>query len=74
MGNDIKYIYNTLAVMYKEYLSTHDMANYNRQATELRKKYLGKPILDNFCMNLIISWAPVINQLAEEYRNGVKNG
>ena len=70
MESDIKYIYNTLAAMYMQFQTTHNMINYNNQATELRKKYHKKPILDNFCTNLIISWAPVINQLAEDYRNG----
>lgn len=71
MLDEVKNIQNTLWAMYKEYLLTHDMVNYNAQAEELCNKYHGQPILGSFCTNLVISWAPVINQLAEDYRNGV---
>ena len=68
MENDIKFIQNTIWSMYKEYQSTHDMKMYNQQAEKLCRKYEGQPILGSFCANLIISWAPVINKMAEEYR------
>lgn len=71
MENGIKDIQNTVWKMYKEYQATHDMVNYNAQKDELCRKYHGQPILGCFCRNLVISWAPVINQLAEDYRNGV---
>ena len=71
MLDGVKNIQNTLWAMYKEFQSTHNMVNYNAQAKELCEKYHGKPILGSFCANQIITWAPVINQLAEDYRNGV---
>lgn len=73
MEDDIKFIQNTLWAMYKEYQSTHDMKLYNRHAERLCEKYKCQPIIVNFCINLIISWAPIINALAEQYReDGVK--
>lgn len=70
---DIKYIQNTIWTMYKDYLSNHDMAAYNRKVEELSKEYCNKgdKQLLSFCQNLLISWAPVINAFAEEFKKGV---
>ncbi len=66
----IKYIQNTVWKMYKDFLADHDMREYNRKMGELAKEYQNKGDgqLLSFCQNILISWAPVINALAEEFR------
>lgn len=68
--NCIKHIQNTVWAMYKAFLSDHDMAAYNRKAGELSKEYYdkGDTQLLSFCQNILISWCPVINGFAEEFR------
>ena len=70
MNNDIKNIYNALAVLYNEFLKDLDIDKYTKKAAELCKKYQGNEIMLNFCQNLIISWTPVINQI--KYVSGDK--
>lgn len=73
MSNDIKCIQNTLWIIYKEFEEKHDVKRYTDQATALCNLYKDNPMMLNFCQNLIVSWAPVINALAEQYReDGVK--
>lgn len=71
MDNDIKYIQNTLWAMYKEFTSDFDVKKYTDQATSLCKKYKNNPTMLNYCQNLVVSWTPVINEMAEQYRKGV---
>lgn len=71
MENDIKYIQNTLWAMYKEFLTSYNVRRYTQQAVELRKKYDDNSFLSCFCQNMIISWTPVINRMAEEHRSEV---
>lgn len=68
---DIKHIQNTVWAMYKDFLSDHDMAAYNRRMGGLAKEYAdkGDQRLLSFCQNILISWAPIINEFAEEFRN-----
>lgn len=68
---DIKYIQNTIWAIYKCFLTDHDMKAYNREIGELTKKYTekGDKQLLSFCQNLLISWCPIMNALAEEFRN-----
>lgn len=70
---DIKNIQNTIWTMYKDYLSDHDMEAYNRKMGELSKEYRDKGDMQllSFCQNLLISWAPVINAFAKEFKKGV---
>ena len=69
---DIKHIQNTIWAMYKGYLADHDMRKYNQSAQKLAKEYLAKGDnqLLNYCQNLLISWCPIINGFAEEFRKG----
>lgn len=71
---EITHIQNTVWAMYKDFLSDHDMAAYNRKMGELSKEYYDKK--DNqmlsFCQNILISWCPIINGFAEKFRNGEK--
>lgn len=61
MNNDIKRIYNTLAVMYNDFLKDLDIKQYNEKAQQLCKEYVeNKPML-YFCQNLIFAWTPIIN-------------
>lgn len=70
---EITHIQNMLWTMYKEFLRSYDMAGYNHKAQELEEEYTGKGDrqLLSFCQNLLISWAPVMNRLAEDFRNTV---
>lgn len=68
MDNDIKYIWNTLWIMYKEFLVDFNVREYTRKATELVHKFDGNKEKLLFCQNLVITWTPEINRLAEEHR------
>ena len=68
MDNDIKCIQNTLWIIYKEFQEKHDIKRYTEQAAALCKLYEKNPFMLNFCRNLVVSWTPVINALAEKYR------
>lgn len=63
MNNDIKNIYNNLAIMYNDFIKDLDMKQYNNRAAELSRKYRGNDLVSNFCDCLIITWAPVINHI-----------
>lgn len=71
MENEIKYIQNTLWSIYKEFLQHHSVREYSRKASELVHKFDGNKEMLLFCQNLIISWTPIINKLAEQYREGM---
>ena len=68
---EITHIQNTIWAMYKDFLSDHDMTAYNRKMGELTKEYYDKKDKQmlSFCQNILISWCPVINGFAEEFRN-----
>lgn len=70
MNDDIKYIQNTLWVMYKDFSVDFNMRKYSEQAADLCKRYKDNPLMLNFCQNLVITWTPVINTMAEEHREG----
>lgn len=67
----IKHIQNTVWGMYKAFLSDHDMKAYSRKAGELTGEYAekGDQQLLTFCQHLLITWCPVINTFAEEFRH-----
>lgn len=56
-------IYNDCWKTYREYTKGHDMALYNKRNGELIDKY-GR---DQFLINLLYSFAPVVNALHAEY-------
>lgn len=70
---NIKDIQNTLWAMYKDFMETHSVSDYNTKAKQLVDKYSENKEMLTFCQNLIITWAPVINALAEEYRGELGN-
>ena len=69
---EITHIQNTIWAMYKDFLSDHDMTAYNRKMGELTKEYYDKKDKQMlyFCQNILISWCPIINGFAEEFRKG----
>lgn len=61
-------IQNSVWKAYKDFRSSGDMRQYNKDVQAIVRKYADdKPIL-NFAQNIIISWAPIINSLGEEMR------
>lgn len=68
----IKHIQNLIWEMYKDFLSDHDMAAYNRKMIKLTKEYCnqGDKQLLSFCQDIFISWCPIINGFSEEFRKG----
>lgn len=71
----IKRIWNVLWLAYKEYLADHDMRAYSEKAADLSHECKGAgEDIHRFCGNLIISWAPVMSGLAEDFRNGGEAG
>lgn len=66
---------NTIWAMYKDFLSDHDMAEYNRKRVELIRKYKekGDEQLANFCYGVIFNWTPIIMSFGEEFRMQDKN-
>jgi len=70
MHREITHIQNTVWAMYKDFLEDHDMKAYNRKTGELAKEYRdkGNSCLLTFCQWTLITWAPVINGLAECFR------
>lgn len=69
---EITRIQNMIWAMYKDFLSDHDMAAYNRKMGELTKEYYDKGDKQqlSFCQNILIAWCPIINGFAEEFRKG----
>ena len=69
---EIAHIQNTIWSIYKDFLSDHDMAAYNRKTGELTKEYYdkGNKQLLSFCQNILISWSPIINAFKEEFKSG----
>ncbi len=68
--NEITHIQNTIWKMYKDFLEDHDMRKYNQGMKELVEEYCEKDDqqLLAFCQWSFITWAPVINGLAEYFR------
>lgn len=65
---DIKHIQNTLWSIYKDFLKDHDVCMFTNKAAELVSEYEDKCDMKLFCQDLIITWTPVINGMAAEFR------
>ncbi|MFR9272100.1 MAG: hypothetical protein ACLVO2_06280 [Clostridia bacterium] len=63
IDSKVKAIYNECWKAYREYTDSNDMGQFNRRAVELKRKYAGDP----FLINLLFSFAPVVNALHAEY-------
>lgn len=66
MHEKIMDIQNSVWNLYKDFIKTKDMRQYNARAQALVKKYEGDELLFTFVQNIIISWVPIINRLKEE--------
>ena len=51
---------------YKNYKGTGSMSQYNADVDGIIEKYRDDHAMLNFCKNLVISWAPVINEMKED--------
>ena len=60
---------NTAWKNYKDYRRSGDMRQYTKQMSVLVEKYKDDPLLLQFAENMAITYAPVINAMAEEKRN-----
>lgn len=69
---EIKHIQNTIWAMYNSYLTDHGMKKWNEDMRKLAQEYYNKcdEQLLTFCQHLLITWCPIINGFAEEFRNG----
>ncbi len=69
---DLKHIQNAVWGMYKAFLSGHDMKKWNDGMSSLTQEYTKKADaqLLNFVQWLLITWCPIINGFAEEFRGG----
>lgn len=67
---DIKNIQNTLWRIYKEFLEDKSVKGYTDKSAALVHEYDGKKDMMLFAQTLILSWVPVINGLAADFRNG----
>lgn len=69
---EILNIQNTIWALYKDYLAYHDMKKWNEGIENLTKEYVdkGDQQLLIFVRWLVITWCPIINGFAEEFRKG----
>lgn len=65
MHESIQTIQNSLWKYYKQFLQDKDMELYNRSIQNLSDQFKLDPVMHSFCMNLIITWAPIINRIKE---------
>ena len=65
---DIKNIQNTLWRIYKDFLEDHKVKDYTDKAAALVHQYSGNKDMMLFAQTLILSWTPVINGLAADFR------
>lgn len=66
MHEKIMDIQNSVWNLYKDFIKTKDMRQYNAGAQVLAKRYEDDELLLAFVQNIIISWAPIINRLKED--------
>lgn len=71
MHEKIKDIQNSVWKAYKDFRASGDMLQYNKDVQAIVRKYADDKPMINFAHNIIISWAPIINSLAEEMRKAV---
>ena len=62
----IKSVYNDCWFIYKEYLGSHDMAQYNRRVSELKRKYHN----DEFLVGILYEFVKKITTLHARYLMG----
>lgn len=67
MYEKIKDIQNTIWIIFREFMKTHNMEMYNKRSEELVQKYK-EDELCTFCENQLISWAPVIKRFFDSWK------
>ena len=69
-------IQNSVWSVYRAFMKNHQMPEYTEKSAAIVKKYKNDKDMMLFAQTLILSWVPVINGLAEEFRdeNGGKQG
>ena len=55
----VKAIYNDVWKIYKEFLLNYDMAHFNNQVVELKKRYGN----DKFLVDILWAFVPIVNTL-----------
>ena len=69
LQNKVQLLYNDCWKNYKDYLSDHDLLEYNKRSEQLVKKYKG----DYLVRNLLLWFAPIIQEIHDkEKSNGRK--
>ncbi|WP_300811087.1 hypothetical protein [uncultured Acetatifactor sp.] len=64
-------IQNSVWAIYKGFMKDHLVRECTRKYAELVQKYRHDKEMELFAQTLILSWVPIINALAEDFRNGV---
>ncbi len=59
----VKLVYNDCWKIYKEYIMSHDMGQYNRRIEELMTKYSR----DKFLLSILWAFVPVVTALHAEH-------
>lgn len=63
MHEKISDIQNSFWTAYRDFIKTKDMRQYNMDVNEIIERYkFDKPLCD-FCVNLKLTWAPIMNEL-----------
>lgn len=63
-------IQNSVWAIYKGFMRDHLVRECTRKYAELVQKYRHDKKMELFAQTLILSWVPIINALAEDFRNG----
>ena len=63
-------IQNSAWAAYKAFLLSQNVKGYTEKAAALVHRYGGKKDMMLFAQTLILSWVPVINSLAKDFRDG----
>ena len=64
-------IQNSAWSVYRAFMKNHQMPEYTKESAAIVEKYKNDKDMMLFAQTLILSWVPVINGLAEDFRNGV---
>ena len=67
MENEIKNIMNTLWAIFKKFQSTHDVKQFTEESAAMVHKYDGDSMMLCFAPNLVISFAPMVNELKRQH-------
>lgn len=63
-------IQNSVWAIYKRFMRDHLVRECTRKYAELVQRYSHDKEMELFAQTLILSWVPIINALAKDFRNG----